>query len=296
MLFADLEEFIEVGQHQLHQLGVEVLAFLLLDQRQYLVQRPGLLVAAIRAECIEHVGQRHHPPFQRNGIALEATGIAAAVPLFVVVAGDGGTNLEQRQIAAGEHVLPQLGVGLHDLPLLRGQLARFVQDGIRNAHLADVVQRRGALDELALLLAHAQQLAEQLGIEGDPLDVQAGLLGAGLHQFANAVDDLALVVGDDLVEPDVLQRHYDVFGEQAEQASIHLAKLASGLDVKQQMMAGVLAVEHHLVAVIDVGAIVHGLTQDDGSIGQTQRRMARQQGFQDLIPHLVGILLHIINM
>ena len=43
VLIADLEELVEVGQHQFYQLGIEVLTFLLLDQRQHLVQRPGLL-------------------------------------------------------------------------------------------------------------------------------------------------------------------------------------------------------------------------------------------------------------
>ncbi|WP_447397178.1 DUF3369 domain-containing protein, partial [Staphylococcus aureus] len=38
------------------------------------------------------------------------------------------------------------------------------------------------------------QLAEQLSVEGNPLDVQAGLLGAGFHQLADAIDDLALVL------------------------------------------------------------------------------------------------------
>ena len=37
-------------------------------------------------------------------------------------------------------VAAELGVGAHDLPLLRGQLARFEQDVVGNAHLADVVQ------------------------------------------------------------------------------------------------------------------------------------------------------------
>ncbi len=132
VLIADLEELVQIGQHQLHQLGIEVLSLLFFYQRQYLVQRPRLLVAAIRPESIKHVGQRHDSSLQRNIVSLETAGITAAIPLFVVVTGYGGTYLEQGQVAAGEHVLPQLGMGFHDLPLFRGQFAWLVQDGIRD--------------------------------------------------------------------------------------------------------------------------------------------------------------------
>ena len=171
-----------------------------------------------------------------------------------------------------------------------------MQDGIRDPHLADVVQGRGALDELAPVFVHAQQLAEQLGVECHPLDVQAGLLGAALHQLADAVDDLALIVADDLVEPDVLQRHYDVLGEQAEQAGIHLAEGASGLDVEQQVVTGVLAIEHHLVAVVDVGTLVHGAAQYGWRLTEAQGRALAEQRFQHLIPYLVGQMLHVVDL
>ncbi len=141
VLLADLEELVEIGHHQLDQLGIEVLSLLLFDESQHLFQRPCLLVAAIRPQRIEHIGQRNDTPLQRDIRPFQATWIAAAIPLFMVIARYGGADLEQCQVAAGEHVLSQLGMGFHYFPLFRSELARLVQDGIGDADLADVVQR-----------------------------------------------------------------------------------------------------------------------------------------------------------
>ena len=55
-------------------------------------------------------------------------------------------DLKQLDIGATEHVIADLGVGFHDGPFVGIQLARFVQDGIRNTDLPDIVQWRGSFE------------------------------------------------------------------------------------------------------------------------------------------------------
>ena len=110
---------------------------------------------------VEDIGQRHQAGGERNGVAGEALRIARAIPLFVVAAGNFTGNFEKTQgvaivllmlvvrVAAqhaldglGEGIGADLGMALHDDELVGGQPPRLEQDGIRNADLADVVQRR----------------------------------------------------------------------------------------------------------------------------------------------------------
>ena len=88
-----------------------------------------------------------------------------------------------------------------------------MQDGIRNANFANIVQRGRPFNQFALLFTHAKQLTKELGIERHTFDVQARFLGSGFNQLTDAVDNFPLVIGDHLVKADVLKRHYDVFGK-----------------------------------------------------------------------------------
>ena len=56
----------------------------------------------------------------------------------------------------GNDIPTQKGVGFHDLKLLRGEGARFVQNGIENANLVYVVQRGRHLDLFQFFLIPAQ--------------------------------------------------------------------------------------------------------------------------------------------
>ncbi len=143
VLIADLEEFVEVGQHQFYQLGIEVLTFLLLDQRQYLVQRPGLLVAAIRAGASNTSASATTRP--SNGMASPLRPRDSRChSTFMVVTGDGRANLEQRQIAAGEHVCPSWA-WVFMISHSSGSTCPVCGGWHRDAHLADVVQREARL-------------------------------------------------------------------------------------------------------------------------------------------------------
>ena len=43
-----------------------------------------------------------------------------------------------------DHLIPQLAMGAHDGPFFRGQFGGLAQDGIRNRHFADIVQKRSS--------------------------------------------------------------------------------------------------------------------------------------------------------
>ena len=50
-----------------------------------------------------------------------------------------------------DHPSSHLYMPAHDLPLLLGQFPRFVEDGVGNADLADVMEQGAVTEELQLL-------------------------------------------------------------------------------------------------------------------------------------------------
>ncbi len=61
-----------------------------------LFDRPGFLVGTTAGQCIEHIRDRTDATLDRDSLALQTSGVARAIPLFVVAAGDGGREVEQR--------------------------------------------------------------------------------------------------------------------------------------------------------------------------------------------------------
>ena len=108
--------------------------------------RDGVLVHAHARERIVYVGHRDHLRGNGDVVALEAVGIALAVPTLVVPARDLVCVLQQG--IAGmltaqlkQHICAEGGVGLHDLELLGRQASGLVENSIVDRHLADIVQR-----------------------------------------------------------------------------------------------------------------------------------------------------------
>ena len=91
-----------------------------------------------RVEGIGDSDDRRRLWYRRAG---DATRVAAAVPVLVVVECDAGRKLEAG--VTFEEVRASDGVLLHDLPLARFQLRGAGENGIRHANLADVVQHGG---------------------------------------------------------------------------------------------------------------------------------------------------------
>ena len=90
----------------------------------------------------------------------------------------------------------QLGMGSHHRPFLVGEFAGLQEDGVGDAHLAHIVQRRRLVDELDRLVVEfgakarviAQLHRQRANIALGPQDVRAGLVVTGLGQRGERQD------------------------------------------------------------------------------------------------------------
>ena len=94
---------------------------------------------------------------------------------IVVFANDLGTH--QRVLA-------------HDFPFAGVELARFEQDGVRNADLADIVHRRRAEHDIGRLRAQAVGFGDQAAVVAHAQDVVAGFVVLEFGGPTKAPDDL----------------------------------------------------------------------------------------------------------
>ena len=135
------------------------------------VDRPLLLVRPLVDEDVEHVGDVHQPADQRDVLPRQARGVALAVPALVVGARDVLRGLEQRRAALGEDPRADRGVRLDDLELLVGEPVGLEQDRVRDRDLAQVVQRRGAADQVDLVVGQPHPPAQAGGHRAHALGV-----------------------------------------------------------------------------------------------------------------------------
>jgi hypothetical protein len=117
---------------------------------------------------------------QRDLLARQPGGVAAAVPALVVGAGDLLGQAQPAPVRARQHLRARLGVAAHRGHLLRRQAPRLEQHRVRRGDLADVVQRRGAAQVLAGLLVEAELGGQQRRGAADALGVLVGLVVAPL--------------------------------------------------------------------------------------------------------------------
>jgi len=143
----------------------------------------------------------------------------------VVEEGEGDAHVDERVLRVlaahpAQRRRPDARVSLDDLELLLGELSRFQQDRVGDAHLADVVQGRGVVDVLDEGVVDeegvARVLAELSGEHGAefprPFDVPPGLVVPVLCQLRHRMDRRHLRVGDLLhLLPDKLFEFRHVF-------------------------------------------------------------------------------------
>ena len=125
---------------------------------------------------IEHVGQRGHAGRQRNHVALAPVRVAGAVPALVVVQRDLLRHEKLRQAPFTDQLPAVLAVLLHDRPLVGVEAPGLEQDRVGHAQLADIVQPRRQVDQLAHLRVHALLQRQLLGQGADPVAVFAGVV------------------------------------------------------------------------------------------------------------------------
>ena len=178
---------VEAGEqrvdHRRVELGAGVGAQLV--ARAVLAQR--LAVRAVGDERVVGVAGQDDACRERDRLAGEAVGVAAAVPALVLVADGGRDVAEPRQRA--QDALADDRVLAHELPLVVVELAGLVQHVVGDADLADVVQHRDGLD-----LGHRPRLEPEPVRDGDRqvadgVGVLAGVAVAGLERGRQRAHD-----------------------------------------------------------------------------------------------------------
>ena len=116
----------------------------------------------------------------------------------MVVEGAVDDVVDQREVLQD---LPAAGcVRFHDGVFLVREPPRFLEDGVGNADLADIVHARGSAERLKLCLGQSQLFADHHGIHRDAGGVLACALVLGVDGFGDRHDGLVahlhLLVGD----------------------------------------------------------------------------------------------------
>ena len=165
----------------LHQFGVELGPGILEQLAQCTLARHRSAVHMVGRHRVERVHNRDHPRAERQLIP------AAIKPVLAAVVPGGGAVGDVQQIvgdaAAAEDLAANAAVTLHQQDFLAAQSPRLDEHVVGYAQLADVVQQRCDLQQLALFAAevqrqgpggHAQRDAQAVSCAGRVLHAQRG--------------------------------------------------------------------------------------------------------------------------
>ena len=131
-----------------------------------------LLVRARRGDHVVDVGDRDDASGEWDLLSGDATRVALAVPVLVVVPDRVGPRAQPFVEGLDERLAVQ-GMAAQLLPFLVRRLAGLVQDLGADVELADVVEERGPIQTVELLSCQAELLAEAVGVGADALGVSA---------------------------------------------------------------------------------------------------------------------------
>lgn len=84
----DLQDLRQLGDEQLDQVRIEMPTTFRTQQLDGCLYRPGFLVGTLAGQGIEYIGNCHDTPLNGNRLALQAMGIATAIPFFVMTQGN----------------------------------------------------------------------------------------------------------------------------------------------------------------------------------------------------------------
>ncbi|MMZ60751.1 hypothetical protein D1872_228640 [compost metagenome] len=87
-------------------------------------------------------------------------------------------------------------MGLHDGELFRRQFAGFVEDGVGNGDLSDIMHRRGDAQHLRLIGRESVAEREDMGIFRDSSDMVPGFPAAHFTDLAHGEDNFFLRLFD----------------------------------------------------------------------------------------------------
>ena len=149
--------------------------------------RPRRAVGAVGRDRAVGVAGEHDAAAQRDLVAHQVVRVAGAVPVLVLVTDDlrddahAGDRLEDA--LADDRVLA------HEVPLGVVERARLVEDAVRHADLADVVQLRRGGDGLHVAAVHPELLGDLAREVHDRLELGAVVAVAREHRPGERVDD-----------------------------------------------------------------------------------------------------------
>ncbi len=129
--------------------------------------RHRIFVDALGGEGVVDIGEGDDSRFERDLLAGDAVGIAAAVPSLVMSERDSGGHFDHGVVAelaldGDECFAADLGVFLHDSALFRIELSGLEENAVGDSDLADVVQGCGDAEAFDPLIGDFAELVAQL--------------------------------------------------------------------------------------------------------------------------------------
>ena len=186
-----------------------------------------MLVRPPVRQSVEDVGDRGDAAEQRYLLAGDSVRIATAVEALVVRRRDLLGDVEQRRAAAGKDRAADFDVGLDEPELGLGERPGLEQDPIRDADLADVVQRRPLVDQVRLVLSQLELACDRTSGPAHSLSVLAGLVVAILRGQCQALKDLQPRVVEVLGALEHLLLERVVVAAQSHVQHLHLEQVAN---------------------------------------------------------------------
>jgi len=205
--------------HPLRDLRVELRARRLLELGERLLDLHAAAVEARRGHGLEGVRDAEHAAGERDVLAGELLGIAAAVPALVQVEHPVG---DLRHARALDDVAAERGVALHLEELVVGEPGGLEQHRVGHADLADVVEDPGGPDLVDLLLRHPELAREHRGVLGDPGGVLVGVAVLEVDRAGEGVDRVGEAGGARAIRL-LLERERRV-----DEGGVHDAAVAAG--------------------------------------------------------------------
>ena len=127
-------------------------------------------VGPVGGERVEVVDHGQNAGRQRNFLALQAAGIAAAVPAFVMAANQFGNG--EREVHGRENLSADLDMACNLAELLWGEAAGLAEKLLGDGDLPDVVEQGAELERANLGPAAVESFADFDAVELDALEVR----------------------------------------------------------------------------------------------------------------------------
>ncbi len=167
---ASARSFSRFSTNIMHQVRIERFAGFLTEQPDGAFVAHRLVIRPLRRERVEVIDDRENARAGRDFVALHAGRVALAVPALVVAQNERRDRIGERH--ARDDLRADLRVDADLLELFLRERPRLRQNVLGHRQLADVVQQRGGLDALNLVLRHADRFREARGKHLHAADVR----------------------------------------------------------------------------------------------------------------------------